>query len=95
MKETDSKEIIERLDKLIRIVALTGMKEHTSTQKIALLSHAGFGPKEIADLVGTSQNVVNVRLSEMRRAKSGERVKEKQSAKNEEISAKNPENSDV
>lgn len=88
MNETDSKEIIERLDKLIRIVALTGMKELTSTQKIALLSHAGFHPKEIADIIGTSQNVVNVRLSEMRRVKSKETVSEKESAKNGETSTK-------
>jgi len=91
MDETDSKEIIERLDKLIRVVALTGMKELTSTQKIALLSQAGFGPKEIAEIIGTSQNVVNVRLSEMRRAKSREIIREKESAKNEETSRKIPE----
>jgi DNA-directed RNA polymerase specialized sigma24 family protein len=92
MDETDSKEIIERLDKLIRVVALTGMKELTSTQKIALLSQAGFGPKEIAEIIGTSQNVVNVRLSEMRRAKSREIViREKESVKNEETSRKTPE----
>jgi len=91
MDETDSKGIIERLDKLIRVVALTGTKELTSTQKIALLSQAGFGPKEIAEIIGTSQNVVNVRLSEMRRAKSREIVKEKEFAKNEETSGKTPE----
>ena len=49
MDEKNSKEIIERLDKLIRVVALTSMKDLTSTQKIHVLSQAGFGPKEIAD----------------------------------------------
>jgi DNA-directed RNA polymerase specialized sigma24 family protein len=70
LNEQSSKEITERLDKLIRIVALTNMKDLTSTQKISLLSQAGFSPKEIAEMIGTSQNVVNVRLSEMRKAKS-------------------------
>ena len=91
MDETNSKEIIERLDKLIRVVALTGMKDLTSTQKIALLSQAGFSPKEIAEIIGTSQNVVNVRLSEMRKARSGEIVKKKELAKNEATSGKTPE----
>jgi DNA-directed RNA polymerase specialized sigma24 family protein len=60
-------EIKKSLDILIRVVALTGMRDLTSTAKIALLSQAGFAPKEIAEIVGTSQNVVNVRLSEMRK----------------------------
>jgi hypothetical protein len=80
MEEKQCKEIVERLDKLIRIVALTGLKDLTSTQKIALLNQVGFGPKEIAEILGTNQNVVNVRLSEMRKAKSGETSKKKEYA---------------
>ena len=78
MEEKYCNEIIDRLDKLIRIVALTGLKDLTSTQKIALLSQVGFGPKEIAEIIGTNQNVVNVRLSEMRKAKSEETSKKKE-----------------
>jgi len=59
--------IITRLDQLIRITALSNTKDLTSTDKISLLSQAGFGPKEIAELIGTSQNVVNVRLSQLRK----------------------------
>jgi DNA-binding CsgD family transcriptional regulator len=60
-------QLMQKLDVLIRIVALSSMRDLTSTEKIALLSRAGFGPKEIAEIIGTSQNVVNVRLSEMRK----------------------------
>jgi hypothetical protein len=67
MEDRQFKEIIERLDKLIRIVALSSIKGLTSTEKISLLHQAGFGPKDIADIVGTTSNVVNVRLSEMRK----------------------------
>ena len=67
MEEKQLNEILQRLDKLIRITALSSMKDMTSTAKIALLSQAGFAPKDIADILNTSQNVVNVRLSEMRK----------------------------
>ncbi len=67
MERNVDNEIVDRLDKLIRIVALTGTRGLTSTEKILLLNQAGIPPKEIADILMTSQNVVNVRLSEMRK----------------------------
>jgi DNA-directed RNA polymerase specialized sigma24 family protein len=67
MEERQLNEITKRLDRLIRIVALSSTKGYTSTERIYLLSQAGFGPKEIAEMIGTTQNVVNVRLSEMRK----------------------------
>ena len=59
--------IVERLDKLIRITALSSLRELTSTDKISVLNQAGFNPKEIAELVGTSTDVVYVRLSQIRK----------------------------
>ena len=67
--------ITEKLDKLIRITALSNTRELTSTEKITILSQAGFSPKEIAELIGTTQNVVNVRLSQLRK-RDKENVKE-------------------
>jgi DNA-binding CsgD family transcriptional regulator len=67
LEEQQFNEIRERLDKLIRIVALFGTKDLTSTERIYLLNQAGLAPKEIAEIVGTTQNVVNVRLSERRK----------------------------
>jgi DNA-directed RNA polymerase specialized sigma24 family protein len=67
LDEKQFKAIIERLDKLMRITALSSIKELTSTERIIILNQAGFSPKEIAELIGTSQNVVNVRLSQIRR----------------------------
>lgn len=69
------KEVVTRLDRLIRIVALTGMREMSMTEKIMALSKCGFKPSEIADLVGTTSNVVNVRLSELRRRGAIRRTK--------------------
>jgi hypothetical protein len=67
MDPNELKPVIEKLDKLIRIIAITSTRGLTSTEKISILSQAGLGPKEIADIIGTTQNVVNVRLSEMRK----------------------------
>lgn len=67
MENNQLKGIEERLDKLIRIVALSSTKGLTLTDRILLLHQAKFAPKEIADILGTTSNVVNVRLSEMRK----------------------------
>jgi len=67
MEDKQVHEITERLDKLIRVVALSSTHGLTLTERISLLHQAGFRPKEIAEILGTTQNVVNVRLSEMRR----------------------------
>jgi len=67
MEEKLAAQIMERLDKLIRIIALSSTQSLTLTDRIRLLHRAGFRPSEIADILGTTSNVVNVRLSEMRR----------------------------
>jgi DNA-binding CsgD family transcriptional regulator len=74
VEDKQFKLIVEKLDTLIRIMALSGTKEMTSSEKIALLHKAGISSKDIAEIIGTSQNVVNVRLSQMRKkeGKDGE-----------------------
>jgi hypothetical protein len=67
MDDKQFEEIKTRFDKLIRIVALSSIKGLTSTDGIFMLHQAGFAPREIADIIGTTSNVVNVRLSEMRK----------------------------
>jgi len=67
MEEKQINEITKRLDKLIRIIALSSTRDLTLTEKIYLLHQASFTPKEIADILGTTSNVINVRLSEMRK----------------------------
>ena len=49
------------------MIALTSTQDLTMTDRIKLLHNAGYKPTEIANIVGTSRNVVNVRLSEMRK----------------------------
>jgi DNA-directed RNA polymerase specialized sigma24 family protein len=68
MDEKQFKEIIERLDKLTRLIAISNTKGLTSTDRIILLNQAGFAPREIADMLNTTSNVVSVTLS-LRRKK--------------------------
>jgi len=67
MEDKQFTEITERLDKLIRIIALSSTRGLTLTERIHLLNQAGLPPKEIADILATTQNVVNVSLSQMRK----------------------------
>lgn len=68
MDDKQFKEIIERLDKLTRIIAISNTRGLTSTDRIILLHQVGFAPREIADMLNTTSNVVSVTLS-LRRKK--------------------------
>ena len=61
------RELTARMDAIIKILALTLPKELTQADKIVLLSDAGFPPKEIAGILGTTPNTVSVTLSKMKR----------------------------
>jgi hypothetical protein len=57
---------VERLMKLIAVAVATGK---TQGEQVDVLSRAGFQPKEIAGLVGSTPNSIRVALSTMRKAK--------------------------
>ena len=62
-------EILARLDLLVRLQALGLVARFESSKdKILFLGRAGMQPKEIADLLQTSSNHVNVTLSKARKA---------------------------
>ena len=61
--------------KLLKVLALHLVQERQQSDQIDLLSRAGFKPIEIADLIGTTPNTVNVQLSKQRAAKKKKRVK--------------------
>jgi DNA-directed RNA polymerase specialized sigma24 family protein len=63
-------DVTEKLGTLIRLVALDVTKGRPLREKILLLSHAGFAPKEIAVILGKTPNSVRVMLSRMRRGGS-------------------------
>jgi|GEM_PF-634294 len=70
-------EISGKLDTLIRLSALSLVKGiKTQKDQIALLSDAGFQPKEIADILGTTSNTVSVTLSAIRKERAEKERKE-------------------
>jgi len=64
-------EIIRRLDAIIKLLTIDVMKDKTQKEKIILLNDAGFGPKQISEIIGTSSNTVNVALSNLRKKQKG------------------------
>ena len=60
-------ELARRIDMLTRLLAINLVNGKSQKEQIRLLSVAGMGPKEIADLLGTTSNTVNVALSALRK----------------------------
>ncbi len=56
-----------KLDLLVRLSALSFAADKPQREQIKMLSNAGFQPKEIANICGTTANTVRVALSTMRR----------------------------
>jgi hypothetical protein len=66
MGKTDSSSPIEKTLRVLALVALDGKKQK---EQIQFLDRAGFGPSEIADLLGSTPKAISVRLAELRRLK--------------------------
>jgi DNA-directed RNA polymerase specialized sigma24 family protein len=55
------------MEKTLRAMLLVSLDSLKQRQQIAILDKAGFGPSEIATVIGSTSNAVNVRLSEIRK----------------------------
>jgi hypothetical protein len=66
---SEDKIIIEKLDVIIRLLALNQIKGKDVGEQIIFLSKLGIANKDIADLLDKSQNTVNATLSQKRRKK--------------------------
>jgi len=64
-----SKEVTERLDLIIKLLAMNLMKDFEGTQKeqIVKLNKIGLQPKEIAYILNKTSNYIRVTLSEARK----------------------------
>jgi len=69
------------------------MKDDTQSKKIDLLNGAGFGPKEIADIIGTTSNSVSVALHKLKNkgTKKEEKPSENKSGQNRQDASQLPE----
>lgn len=74
MDEKQFQEITNKMDLMVRLLALDIVKDlKVQKEKIVTLSSFGFGPSEIAKLLGTTPNTVSVALSDVKkRAKKEE-----------------------
>ena len=61
--------LIGRVDIVIKLIACAITEGRSQRGSIQMLSKAGFAPKDIAELVGTTSNVVRVELSTLRKTK--------------------------
>lgn len=68
--ESQYQELSKKLDLLTRLMALSLIADKQQQDQITLLSKAGFQPKEIAEIIGTTANTVSVVLSKRRRKKA-------------------------
>lgn len=70
MPKSTEELMLGKLDLLLRVVTIgvtNGLKQR---DQIVLLDRAGFQPKDIADLLGTTGNTVNKELSTMRKERA-------------------------
>jgi len=81
MNEEEFKEtLLKKLDLNNRLLALALVKDKSSlTEKIEELSFSGFGPSDIANILGTSANYVNVALNRIRKKQKKEKLAEESS----------------
>lgn len=69
MTDLLSTEISEKLDTLIRIQALLAVRGmERQKDKIVFLYSAGIRPKDIASILGTTSNTVNVAMANHKKA---------------------------
>jgi transcriptional regulator len=95
--KTDSllTEISNKLDTLIRLYSI-GLVKDIKLQKdqISVLDEAGFEPKQIADILGTTRNTVSVALNAIKKerlAKERKETAKEETVKPTEVEAKTEE----
>lgn len=60
-------EIVSELGKVKRLLSVIATQGLSQRDRIATLDRVGFGPREIAELLGTTSNTVSVTLSGIRK----------------------------
>ena len=68
MPQSIEQQQLERLDQILRILAILATRGLKQRDQIAILDQAGLPPKHIADLLRTTSNTVRVELVTLRRA---------------------------
>jgi DNA-directed RNA polymerase specialized sigma24 family protein len=67
--------VANKLDALIRLGVMQMGEGKTQSERIWLYAVAGFSPKQIAPIIGTSSNAVRVVLSNLRKSRKNGRLR--------------------
>jgi hypothetical protein len=70
MEHDSNLELSVKLDRVLRLLAIIAVRGMPQMAQIATLNRAGFSPKEIAGIIGTTANTVRVALVGIRRAEN-------------------------
>lgn len=76
MEESLQKSILHELRMIKRVLAYDMVANDKQASQISKLNSVGFQPKEIADILGTTANTVNVTLNRLKKAKQKNKSKE-------------------
>jgi hypothetical protein len=79
MPKSTEQLVLEKLDQLLRVLTISVTSGLKQKEQIALLDRAGFQPKDIAGLLGTTGNTDNVALNAQRKV-DGNKPKRRKSA---------------
>ena len=64
----EQSDVIQRLEETVKLLAVLARRSTTQSQLIHELSEVGFSPKRIAELLGTTPNMVSVTVHKKRKA---------------------------
>jgi len=70
MELNSNLEMGNKLDRVLQLLAVMTVRDMPQTMQIATLNRAGFAPKEIANVLGTTANTVRVALVSIRRTEA-------------------------
>lgn len=68
MPQSTEERTLEKLDQILRILVVSATRGLKQREQIALLDKAGFSPKAMAEVLGTSSNTIRVELVGLRKA---------------------------
>ena len=63
-------EIVSKLDVIIKLLAANSVKGKEAKEQILFLHNLGISNKDIAEILGKTQNTVNATLSQSRKKKN-------------------------
>ena len=70
MDDKTVKVLVSKLDAIIKLMVFRMTEGKKQVEQIRLLAKAGFGPKAIAEAVGTTSNTVRVALVNLKKQKA-------------------------